>query len=395
MSKSVVNGAHVVCTVILWHILCTFSFRLELSAGQRILPRQGRIIDECKSLFNLPAVEQFCQERSLSEQHLKILYKTVMTSSHHDELEQRLLDNSFPRGHAADLVTEFKLCTSSVVETFPSASGGKKLLIELESGRRIETVVIRHVTSRGVRYTVCVSSQVGCARACSFCATGSMKLQAQLPSAVILEQVWLAASTLDHPIRNVVAMGGGEPFDNWNAVHEACRGLTHQCLFGLAAKQVTISTVGASPRHIRLIAHECPQISLALSLHGATQELREQLMPKTAPLHELEAALDYHAEHTQQRIMIEYLLIDGVNDRAQDAKALSQFCHARRQMPFVNLIPYNPTRAGSMFSYSAPSDEDINGFHNILLTQGIRSIVRWSSAAGRDANGACGQLIVE
>ena len=254
-----VNGAPVVISV-LWCLFSSyFSFGLELSAGQRILPRQGRIIDECKSLFNLPAVEQFCEDRGLKEQHLKIVYKEVMnmTCSQHDDLEQRLLDNSFPRRHAADLATEFKLCTSSIVGTFPSASGGKKLLIELESGRRIETVVIRHVTSRGVRYTVCVSSQVGCARACSFCATGTMNLQAQLPSSAILEQVWLAASTLDHPIRNVVAMGGGEPFDNWNAVHEACRGLTHQCLFALAAKQVTISTVGASPYHIKKMANEC------------------------------------------------------------------------------------------------------------------------------------------
>jgi len=156
-----------------------------------------------------------------------------------------------------------------------------------------------------------------------------------------------------------------------------------------------LSTVGGSPLHIRLLAKECPQISLALSLHGATQEVRQALMPKTAPLHELEAALDYHAEQTGQRIMIEYLLIDGVNDSDEAADALVRFCVTRHQMPFVNLIPYNPTVAGAVFDYTTPSDELINNFHNRLLSHGIRSIVRWSSAAGRDVAGACGQLIVK
>lgn len=342
----------------------------------------------------MPAVEAWFEARGLKEHHLKTLYKTVMTSSQDGNLLQRLLDNSFPRRHAADLMNSWQLCTSKVVETHSSASG-KKLVIELQSGEKIETVIIRHETSRGVRYTVCVSSQVGCARACTFCATGTMNLRKQLPSAVILEQVWLAVETLGLPIRNVTFMGMGEPFDSWNAVHEACRGLTHQCLFGLAAKHVTVSTVGASPHHIRLLADECPQISLAISLHGATQELRQGLMPQTAPLRELEAALDYHAENTGQRIMIEYLLIDGVNDSNEAADALVRFCLARRQMPFVNLIPYNPTIAGVKFSYTTPSDDQINNFHNRLLSQEIRSIVRWSSAAGRDVSGACGQLIVE
>ena len=372
----------------------SFASTLQLTSGQRIAPRSGRKIDDCKSLFNLPAVEEWAEARDLKEYHLKALYKTVMTTSQDDNLEQRLLDNGFPRRHAADLANEFQLCTSSLIQIHPSASGGKKLVIELQSRAKIESVIIRHQTTRGVRYTVCVSSQVGCARACTFCATGTMNLQAQLPSAAILEQVWLAASTLDHPIRNVVFMGMGEPFDNWNAVHEACRGLTHQCLFGLAAKQVTVSTVGGSPHHIQLLATECPQISLALSLHGATQELRKTLMPFTAPLHELEAALDYHSEQTGQRIMIEYLLIDGVNDSDEASDALVRFCLERRQKPFVNLIPYNPTIAGVEFGYATPSDDQINQFHNRLLSQGIRSVVRWTSVAGRDADGACGQLIV-
>ena len=375
---------------------CCFSRALQLTAGQRIGPRNGRRIDDCRSLFNLPAVEAWAEMRGLREHHLKTLYKIVMTSSTDDNLEQRLIDNDFPRRDAADLTKEFQLCTSHVIETHPSQSGGKKLVIQLENGKKIETVIIRHETTRGVRYTVCVSSQVGCARACSFCATGTMGLLENLPSALILEQVFLAASTLaPNPVRNVVFMGQGEPMDNWNSVHEALRGLTHQCLFGLAAKQVTVSTVGASPHHIRLLANDAPQISLALSLHGATQELRQRLMPQTALLEDIEAALDYHSEKTGQSIMMEYLLIDGVNDSSEAADALVRFCQARLQMPFVNLIPYNPTIAGVANGYNTPSDDQINRFHNSLLKKGIRSIVRWSSATGRGIGGACGQLVVE
>ena len=142
-------------------------------------------------------------------------------------------------------------------------------------------------------------------------------------------------------------MGQGEPLDNWSAVHEACRGLTHQCLFGLQAKHVTISTVGATPHRIRLLADEAPTVSLAISLHGATPELRTRLMPSTAPLPELAAALDYHARTTGRGAMVEYLLMDGVNDSDAACAALVDFCQARAQPPYVNLIPYNPTAAGA------------------------------------------------
>jgi len=194
----------------------------------------------------------------------------------------------------------------------------------------------------------------------------------------------------------------GEPLDNYSAVHEACRGLTHQCLFGLQGKHVTISTVGVSPHHIRRLAMEAAPISLALSLHGATQELRSQLMPATAAqpsssLTELEAALDYHAAKTGRGAMLEYLLIDGVNDSAEASAALVDFCRRRKRQPtYVNLIPYNPTLAGLPLGYQTPSDAAVNAFHERLLLQEgrgiIQSHVRWSSAAGRDAEGACGQL---
>ena len=197
----------------------------------------------------------------------------------------------------------------------------------------------------------------------------------------------------------------GEPLDNYAAVHEACRGLTHQCLFGLKGKHVTISTVGVSPTTIRRLADEAPSISLAVSLHGATPALRAQLLPATtlsssSSLPLLEEALDYHAITTGRGAMLEYLLIDQVNDSDEACDALIEFCRRRQQQQqrhgpvYVNLIPYNPTIAGVSRGYQTPTDAAILRFHQRLQqhSQFLQSHVRWSSAAGRDTEGACGQL---
>ena len=389
------------------------------------------------SIFDLPRVEQWATQHDLQERHLKTIYQVAMKSSPSpsfadadvDDFAARLKQEDISHRHADAFARDFQLTTSRIVEQQPSASGGTKIVIELASGQLIETVLIRHertaATSENdsvhdkkvktialptksnkekgsstttTRYTVCVSSQVGCAKSCTFCATGTMGLLANLSSAEILEQVWLARSILprsqQNQLRNLVFMGMGEPLDNYDAVHEACRGLTHQCLFGFKAKQVTISTVGDTPHRIRQLADEAPQISLALSLHGATQSLRSTLIPtaRRAPLAELEAAMDYHARQGGRGIMLEYLLIDGINDTDEAADALIKFCQRAEYLVFVNLIPYNPTFAGAGFDYQTPSDERIDAFHTNLRRNGIRSLVRWSSANGRDTNGACGQL---
>ena len=230
-----------------------------------------------------------------------------------ESLEKRLVEAGFPKRQASSMLSDFGY-TCSMVRVEPSDSGGCKLVIRLASGRLVETVLIRHERRTGeVRYTVCVSSQVGCAKKCSFCATGTMGMQQQLGSGEILEQVFLAKNYLassnrdnnqdSHQIRNIVFMGMGEPLDNYDEVHEALRGLTHQCLFGLKAKHVTVSTVGASALRIRQLADDAPQISLALSLHSAIQESREKLIPSAAanPIDSLGEALDYHSDKTSGR----------------------------------------------------------------------------------------------
>ena len=417
-----------------------------------------------KSLFDLPSIEAWGTERGLKEHHLKTLYRVIMRSTpmvlpsstipsppqiiisnpttikleeenHSNSLEQQLLNQGFPKKHLTSLLSQFTLQTCSILKIQPS-NGGCKFVIQLpnaastdntnnNNNNLIETVLIRHErhSTNHVRYTVCVSSQVGCAKKCSFCATGTMGLVRQLTGAEILEQVFLVNGYLNHlnsvggnddddvgvgdgaggdasgGITNIVYMGMGEPLDNYPSVHESLRGLTHQCLFGLKQKKITVSTVGASSLRIRQLADDAPHVCLAISLHSALQESRIKLIPSANgnSIEELGRALDYHAMKSGRGAMIEYLLIDGVNDGVEEVDALVEFCLERNRkedeiLTFVNLIPYNPTLAGDDFGYETPSDERIYAFHERLKENGVKSLIRWSSATGRDANGACGQL---
>ncbi|KAL3800801.1 hypothetical protein HJC23_001638 [Cyclotella cryptica] len=391
------------------------SFSLTLTSGQRISSRMRKNQNHQdtrrgpKSFFDLRAIEQWGEENGLKEHHLKTIYKVVMTSyscdrpSRHEEsqvLQDKLRALSFPQACIPNLLSEFGYtCT---IRNIQQSQGGAKFGIQLANGKFVESVLIRHERNNGdVRYTVCVSSQVGCAKKCSFCATGTMGLIGQLSSAEILEQIHLLQQYVKHKnlpgkIRNVVFMGMGEPLDNYDAVHESIRGITHQCLFGLKAKKVTVSTVGSSAQKIKALADEAPQVCLALSLHSAIQSSREKLIPSAVSisLEELGDALDYHAKKSGRGSMLEYLLINGVNDSNDEVDSLAEFCLKREGNVYVNLIPYNPTLAGDNFGYQTPSDERISDFHDKLKAAGVKALVRWSTQNGRDANGACGQLVL-
>lgn len=383
------------------------AFSLTLTSGERIASRRAN--DRCinhkaqtpgpKSLLDLPAIERWGTENGLKEHHLKSLYRVIMHSPNYN-FEEQLQALSFPKTQISTLLSEFDFTCS--IQKVQKSIGGAKFVIQLPNGKLVESVLIRHERQNGhVRYTVCVSSQIGCSKKCSFCATGTMGLIGQLSSAEILEQIYLVQQYVKEggmpgQVNNVVFMGMGEPLDNYDAVHEALRGITHQCIFGLQAKKVTVSTVGASSQKIRALADEAPQVSLALSLHSAIQTSREKLIPSaiSSRIDVLGDALDYHSNISGRGSMLEYLLIDGVNDSDDEVDALAGFCLQRQGSPFVNLIPYNPTLAGDNFGYQTPSDERINAFHAKLKQSGIKTIVRWSTKNGRDANGACGQLVL-
>ncbi len=260
-----------------------------------------------------------------------------------------------------------------------------KYLWELHDGLRIETVLMLYPD----RVTVCVSSQVGCAMGCGFCATGQAGFARQLSVGEIVEQVAVAARearSLDRRLGNVVFMGMGEPLANEAVVWESVERL-HGDL-GLSARKLTISTVGLVPGIRRLTERPLP-VNLAVSLHAANDRLRDELVPinKRYPIDDLmEACADYLAVKGR-RLSFEWAMIDGINDRASDAAELARLCRRFRLPAHVNLIPLNPTPG---YSTVGSPLKRVNEFRDTLETLGVNATVRRNR--GTDIDAACGQL---
>ncbi|MFM2077614.1 MAG: ribosomal large subunit methyltransferase [Actinomycetota bacterium] len=260
-----------------------------------------------------------------------------------------------------------------------------KYLWELHDGSRIETVLMVYPD----RVTVCVSSQAGCAMACGFCATGQAGFTRQLTVGEIVEQVVMAARearAMDRRLANVVFMGMGEPMANENAVWGAVERF-HGAI-GMSARHLTISTVGLVPGIRKLTERPLP-VNLAVSLHAANDELRDELVPinKRYPLQQLmEACADYLAVKGR-RLSFEWALIAGVNDRGSDAKELARLCR-RFQLPaHVNLIPLNPTPG---YPTVGSTPKRVHEFRDLLEGFGVNATVRRNR--GTDIDAACGQL---
>ncbi len=258
--------------------------------------------------------------------------------------------------------------------------GTVKYLLRMEDGQIIETVGIP--TQK--RLTVCVSSQVGCAMACDFCATGKGGFARNLASYEIIDQVLTVQEDFQERVSNVVFMGMGEPLSNLENVLAAVKSINKD--IGIGQRSLTVSTVGI-PGRIQQLANEHLQITLAVSLHASNQGLRTQLVP-TAKGYPLKALLqdcrDY-VETTGRRVTFEYILLSGVNDQAQHAEELVQ--HLRGFQSHVNLIPYNPI---SEVDYQRPKGEDMQTFLQVLEKHHITASIRRSRGLDRDA--ACGQL---
>jgi 23S rRNA (adenine2503-C2)-methyltransferase len=269
-----------------------------------------------------------------------------------------------------------------------AADGTIKLRLRTADGYPVEAVAMRHRDRR----TVCLSSQSGCALACTFCATGAMGLGRNLTPGEIVEQLVVLARRLRDSdgarVHNVVMMGMGEPFQNYDRVLAACRTMNDPSGFGLGARQIAISTAGWIPGIDRLAA-EPMQIKLALSLHAPDDELRGQLMPVTRryPIAELMDACRRYRAATRRRVFVEYLLLEGVNDSRAHARALADLLRPHGRGAFhVNLIAYNPTAAGFQGSASYVVEQ----FAHALERGGVGSSYRVSR--GREIDAACGQL---
>jgi len=295
----------------------------------------------------------------------------------------------------AELTTLPKALRERLVEELPTAleeaarrtgDGGDtvKLLWSLRDGATVETVLMHYED----RTTVCISTQAGCAMACSFCATGQAGFERHLTVGEIVEQV-VAASRIAAPRRvsNVVFMGMGEPLANYDATIGAARRLNGD--LGISARHLTVSTVGVLPGIRRLAAEPLP-VNLAVSLHAANDVLRDELVPlnRRAPLEDLAAACrDYLASHNR-RLSLEWAMIDGVNDRDQDVDELAAF--ARPLRAHVNLIPLNPTPGYPVRGSSAGR---VRSFRDALRRAGVNATVR--DNRGTDIDAACGQLRAE
>lgn len=277
-----------------------------------------------------------------------------------------------------------------------ASDGTIKFLFQLSSGRHIETVLIPDFNDDGSpsRMTVCVSSQVGCAMGCSFCATGLMGFQQNLTSGEIAEQVQLAdqaaRDAFNATISNVVFMGMGEPLLNVEGVLGAVDKLTAEDGFGLGAKRITVSTVGLATR-IRELADRETRFGLAVSLHAPFNDKRSSIMPVNrkakTDLDSLMAAIEYYTRKTGRRITYEYCMFAGFNDSVEDARELAKL--VRRAPAKVNLIMYNPVEG---LGFHRSEEDKLNRFIAELVDKRVTVTVRRSR--GQDIDAACGQLAI-
>ena len=292
---------------------------------------------------------------------------------------------NLPKPLRSELNELLPTALTPVTESVSNNGDTVKFLWELDGGSRIETVLMLYRD----RATVCISSQAGCAMACGFCATGQAGFTRHLTTGEIVEQVVRAsrrARSNERRVSNIVYMGMGEPMANEATVWESVERI-HGDL-GLSARHITISTVGILPG-IRSLAHRPLPVNLAVSLHAANDQLRDELVPinKRYPIDDLiEACQDYLAVKNR-RVSFEWAMIDGVNDRDRDAAELAALCRRLRPRAHVNLIPLNPTPG---YPTRGSSLKRVHEFRDLLETLGANATVRQNR--GTEIDAACGQL---
>ena len=304
---------------------------------------------------------------------------------------------NLPKTLRARLAEEIASFPLEVVGGTRSEDRTRKLLVRGGDGLDVETVLIPQLErdaeddslQPGAVVTQCVSSQVGCAMGCVFCASGVAGLQRHLSAAEIVAQVHIGRGNLEgeEHLRNVVFMGMGEPLHNYEAVARALVLMTHPDGLGLSTRRVTVSTSGLVPQIDRLGSDFDGQVALALSLHSVTDERRSSIMPinRKHGLAELMACLKRYPLPRRRRITIEYTLIEGVNEDLRDADALYRLL---RGVPAkVNLIPMNPIADSPL---GAPPRRSVQAFRDRLRDLGMTCTIRHERGAGEDA--ACGQL---
>lgn len=268
------------------------------------------------------------------------------------------------------------------VETEEKNIDTSKYLFKLNDNNYIEAVLMKH--NYGV--SLCVSSQVGCNMGCAFCESGRLKKVRNLNTFELVQQVLLVEKLENKRIDNLVLMGIGEPFDNYDNVMEFVKILTHPKAVNLGQRRITISTCGIIPK-IKDFMNENTQVNLAISLHGSNDSLRNSLMPinKAYPLKDLVNVIDEYISKTNRRVTIEYIMLENINDLESNALELVDLF--KDKLIYINLIPYNEVKS---FTFKKSKKSQILNFYDILKKNNINVTIR--REFGSEISAACGQL---
>ena len=406
-------------------------------------------------LFDTPALLQLLTEHNIKHTWATLLHTTLLHSTPAftrpptpttpppaDLLASVLASlppsSLSPPASLLPLLMEHTAVLTSTIEKHQTSGDGTttKLLVRLADGQLVESVVMRHrakqlpyahleeeaeaeveaeereekaervaTVRRTGRITLCVSSQIGCKQGCTFCATGTLGLRGHVMAGEIVEQLLHANRLLaaeadtaadahgDVPrVTNIVYMGQGEPLDNYAAVLSSIASFTSARLFRLSPSRITVSTVGLAHR-IQQLAIDAPHVQLALSLHAPTQSLRLSLVPSAVSytIERLMAAVSDYIDRTHKRVLIEYVLLDTINDQPTHATQLVSLLAPLRSHVLVNLIPWNVATVA--VQYRPPQKEAVAVFQRLLQAGGLWCSVR--QEMGQDVDGACGQLALK
>ena len=334
------------------------------------------VMKRCISGMNFPDYRYEQLIKMIFAQHIPDFHSMYM-------LPERLRSN---------LAETFGTSVCGLVPVTHRASGqADKVLFQLKDGNCVETVNLHY--KKGWE-SFCVSSQCGCGFGCKFCATGAIGHKRNMTADEITDQI-LYFYLAGHQINSVSFMGMGEPFANPN-LFDALKILTNPSLFGLSQRRITISTIGMIPG-IKRLTRDFPQVNLAFSLHSPFEKQRSELMPinQTYPLHKVMDALDAHVANTKRRLFLAYIMLGGINDSAEHAKALAHLILSRGALSYlyhVDLIPYNATDKTAR-KFTASNHEAIKNVSDILHSNRISVGIRMQF--GSDIGAGCGQLYAD